>query len=306
MLHHGFSIDPEAKTLVLGRRSREALRAGTLIPKMEQALQKGQNLLILDVGPFDLVPVDEKDLGNLQGGRVVPDPQQEELPLPFGASAVFREMPEPESCIHPTEEGLELWKNIHKENTRLWNGSRGGVIVPASSMEVKGMAPEALLKSWVERGADAAEIRSGECTVLELGGLYAFREDEAVIADLRQRVRFLVDDAPALAGRIDPNGVPRRIPLGELYQESSGQASDITSLALCGKDLRQSPLQSIAFGPGRGRVILSQLITSGRLKATVPHPHDVEDHPRWSLKPDPAAAHLLLGMVEWLEAPGKL
>ena len=85
----------------------------------------------------------------------------------------------------------------------MWNGYRGGLTVPAYDMSVAGLSARSFLEQWAARGADRARLTGGgRYYGYELQGFYAFSDkagDPAVEAALKERVRFLIEDAPALA-----------------------------------------------------------------------------------------------------------
>jgi len=187
-----------------------------------------------------------------------------------------------------------LWADLPPQATQLWNGLRGGLIAPAADMELAGLSPDAYVALWAERGADPALIGGRPYYAHELAGRYAFstEDHEAARDDLRQRVRFLVEDAPALASAINPEAPIRSHDLSDGYRQSTGGAAQgLTPLANCGMNLLRAPVMAVDFGPGRGRLILSQLLTAGRL---------AEGHGEpglYGLRPDPAAQQVVLNMM---------
>ena len=209
-----------------------------------------------------------------------------------GISLDFREMAEAESCLHPAADDASLWQHLPQQATWLWNGLR--LVAPAYDVAAVGLNPDAFIASWVARGADAELIKGAEYLAYELAGFYAFatKPDDAVMAELRQRVRFLVEDAPALAISINPNAPIITRNLAELYAQSSGgQAETLTPLANCGKNLSRTPVVEISFGATKGKLILSQLFTAGRLA-----PEFIgEGH--YGIRNDPAAQQFVLNML---------
>lgn len=193
----------------------------------------------------------------------------------------------------PPESFLDLCDRIGL--TWLWNGLRGGLIAPAADMELQGMRREALLATWTARGADAAAIREGRCIAYELAGYYAFSErpSEDAVRQLRQRVKFLADDAPALAASLDPRAPLREHDLGKLYAGASAtaQAEDVKALASCGKSLFRSPVVEVFMGPGRGKLMLSQLLTAGRLAS------GFGTEGLYGVRADAAAQQFVLNMI---------
>ena len=167
---------------------------------------------MLDSGPVHLGQgyLDKGQLGPLQGVTVLTNGQRETHALPFGVQVHFQEIAEPESHVHPSAVDDGLWKGLPKQATWLWNGLRGGLIAPATGMELTGVKRGALLQSWQQRGADPQMIQRGRCHAYELEGYYEFSEkarDPEAIRRLKEKVKFLVEDAPALKQRVNP-GAP--------------------------------------------------------------------------------------------------
>ncbi len=289
----------QAEAILGGRAMWEALgRDPAAAAGLESALQRGCGAVLLDVGPRPLGQgyLDGGDLGPLQGGMWIQQPQVETTPLPMGVTLEFAEMPEPESCLHPAENGQALWNHLPREASWLWNGYRGGLIVPAADMQPSGLSREAFVALWTQRGADPEVLVSGACLAYELAGFYAFSSEpsQAVQRGLREKVRFRVDDAPALAGAINPNAPIRTIDLAAGYQAAAtGRARSLTALARCGKNLTRSPVQAVEFGPGDGRLLISQLLTQGRLA------DGFGSEGSYGVRPDPAAAQMVLNMIDY-------
>ena len=168
--------------------------------------------------------------------------------------------------------------------------------VPGLAGDPGQVAPGTL---WVSRGANPQAIRSGHCIVYELGGFYAFSEEpsETAQVQLRERVSFLIEDAPALQASINPLGPIAELDLGALYREGTGQAERFAPLAECGKNLFRSPVVEIGFGTSRGRLVVSQLITAGRLAGGYTHPEIHVSNPHYALRPDPAAQQFVLNLM---------
>ncbi len=294
----------QAEVVVVGRNSWQKLSQGALSDALQQASQRGARVVLLDCGPFDLGQGygADGDLGPLQGGRRVSEPRECEVELWDGLRLRFRELGEPESCIHANEDGEVLWRHLANENTWLWNGLRGGLIVPAWALDIVGLQGDALISTWAERGADPDDIRAGCCLAYELAGMYAFAKnpDDAIRNGLRERVRFLIEDAPALAGSIDPEAEIRVVDLGRLYAESVQSGTSVRVLARCGRGLAQAPVQAIVQEEGAGAVIISQAITRGRLIPGFYHEEVPEGNPHYDLRPDPAAQQWLLNLLQYI------
>jgi beta-galactosidase len=181
----------------------------------------------------------------------------------------FKQIAEPESHVHPDRNNDMLWENVPRDHTWLWNGLRGGIIVPATSMEISGLSQDAYLSNWAAKGAEKNKIKSDSYFAYDLQGYYRFSEspnDEKLMNELRREVKFLVEDAPALKGSINPNAPVEITDLTMGFISSkNGQAKTMQPLVNCGRNLILTPVILIDFGEGKGRLILSQLVTKGRL-----------------------------------------
>ena len=130
------------------------------------------------------------------------------------------------------------------------------------------MAGKVFKAVWKSRGMDMSLLDGESCFAYELAGYYRFSPsyDGKEMESLRNRVRFLVEDAPALKNSIDPEAPISVYNLTEMYQKSlDGKAEGQTPLVSCGKSLSRTPAIEISFGGRKGKLILSQLITAGRL-----------------------------------------
>ncbi len=266
--------DANASVIVTSLNTWKQIAAGdqSLLNNLEQAIDKGISVVMLDAGERYLgqgYPLKNGDLGPLQGVARVTDPKITTYNLFKGVSLKFTEAAEPESHIHADKNNNSLWKNIPKEYTWLWNGLRGGLIVPAADMEFSGLSADAFLSQWKARGADETAIKSGSYYSYELQGFFEFSSkanDDALTKKLKDKVAFLVQDAPALANAINPATPVKVTNLGEEYRASlNGHAQGFTPLANSGKNLTRMPVASIDFGKGKGGLIVSQLLTAGRL-----------------------------------------
>jgi len=260
-------------------------------------LQRGKHVVMLDVGPRPLGEgyPDPDIVRNLQGQPRVAE-KVEQFELFAGLKLVSRRLPEPESCIHPSEDASsnDLWFNLPREATQLWNGLRGGLIVPASDLELIGLSPAAFESAWQSRGADIAALRAGNYFAYELAGYFEFStgESDAAVKRLKSRVKFLVDDAPALAMAINPNAPVRTHGLSEMLAASAtGQAQRVVPLVNAGKNLTRVPVLRVEFDPGHGRLIVSQLLTANRINRGFAEPG------AYGLRYDPAALQFTLNMI---------
>lgn len=263
---------------------------------LKKAIRRGCSVVILDIGHMDLgqeYPMMNDDLNPLQGSKSVEYPEILEIDLFYGIKILFRELAESESCIHPSESDNSLWENLDKQATWLWNGLRGGLIVPARDMEVTGLGSSAFISLWASRGADVASIKGNSYFAYELAGFYAFSKEKDGENELRAKVKLLVEDAPALQLAIDADAPIKVFDLVNLYKQSTkGQVESLIPLASCGKNLTRTAVTQINFGKGKGKLIISQVITNGRL---------VRGYGRkglYGICPDPAAAQFVLNMLK--------
>ena len=268
----------------------------------QDRLQHHVSVVLLDAGPQPLgvgYSAGTQRGGPLEGAPTVSNPSVlQSLSLFGGVTVSFRETAEPESTIQQPAIDKQLWQGVPHEATWLWNGLRGGLIVPAADMSVEGLGGDAILSTWQVRGADPAGIKNGSYFAYELAGYYAFstkENDEAVSATLRKRVKFIVEDAPALAMSVNPNAPITVTDLGKLYTQSTsnGQTATLTPLANAGKGLSRIPVVKLTFGEGSGSVVISQLLTAGRLaNDPLNSPQEV-----YHLRYDPIAVQFVLNML---------
>ncbi|HEX2951792.1 MAG TPA: glycoside hydrolase, partial [Armatimonadota bacterium] len=203
---HGLTMcalgDPAASVAIISRKTWELLQTDRiLLGLLEATVMGGCGLVMLDIGPRELGQgyLEGGDLGPLQAVMTIANPGTVTVDLLGGMMLEFTETPEPESCVHPSEADNSLWAGLDQQATWLWNGLRGGLMVPARDMTPLGMNAEAFLTLWGNRGADVTSITGTEdYMAYELCGFYAFSlgESDQVQHDLRARVRFLYDDAP--------------------------------------------------------------------------------------------------------------
>ena len=290
------AIGPHADVvLVSGALWSEINDSSDLNAALRQAVEAGIPAVLLNVGPQFLGEGYAEDpyMGSVDGAPRVPEPRSEQASV-LGLALTFEELAEPESCLHPDAANASLWFNLDSQSGCLWNGLKGGLTTPAASMKPGGLKQEAFLAFWESQGADAQAIRAGHCVAYELAGQYAFAKEpsEQVQAELRQRVRFLVEDAPALEASIDPNGPVVLHDLGVLYRESRyGAAESITPLAACGRDLARTPIIAVELGAGHGRLVISQALTDHRLAS------GYEEPGLYGRRVDPVAQQMVFNMM---------
>ncbi len=288
---------PEAKILVTSAATWTKLSRNSHVKYLlKKAIGRGCSVVMLDIGPMDLGQeylTMNDDLSCLPGSKSVKNPETLEIDLFYGIKILFHKLAEAESCIHPSESDNSLWENLDQQATWLWNGLRGGLIVPARDMEVTGLGPSAFVSLWRSRGADVALIKGNSYFACELAGFYAFSKEKNAENELRAKVKLLVEDAPALQLAIDSDAPIKVFDLVNLYKQSKkGQIKNLIPLASCEKNLTRTPVTQINFGKGKGKLILSQLITNGRL---------AKGYGRkglYGIRPDPAAAQFVLNMLK--------
>lgn len=289
-----------ARLIVSSLNTWQQIAAGdaTTKAKIDQAIQNGISVLLLDVGDRKLgqgYPEKTGDLGNLQGLDKVLNPTVNTYNLIPGVYLVCTQAAEPESHLHADTQNDALWYKLPREYTWLWNGYRGGLLMPASEIEISGLSKEAFLTQWKARGADVDKITSGNYYAYDLQGFYQFstKENDAdTIRKLKEYVKFLVEDAPALASSINPLSPVKMTNLSKEYgQSSDGKARQITVLANAGKNLTRTPVLMVDFGEGKGKMILSQLLTAGRLDK------NKFSNSAFDVRYDPVAVQMVLNMM---------
>ena len=170
----------------------------------------------------------------------VTDPKITHYDLFGGLSLTCTEAAEPESHIHPDSVHTELWRRLTPRHTALWNGLRGGLIAPAADFDVQGLSREAFSTQWSRRGADVGRMEQGDYYAYELCGFFAFDsqpDNKEVIRELRRKVEFLVEDAPALALSVNPKAPVRVTDLGRGYRNSAqGSGAELVPPAAAGQN----------------------------------------------------------------------
>jgi hypothetical protein len=276
----------------------------TLKALLSKSVNEGRSALLLDVGTQFLgqgYPENEGELGPLQGSSKITEQKRTTTHVFGSVSLVFAQAAEPESHLHAHQENSVLWNNLAEDDTWLWNGYRGGLIVPADTMEVLGLSRDSFFNLWVERGADGQGIRNNpDYTAYALEGSHAFSTDpeadqEEVIQGLRDHVRFIQQDAPAIAAYINPGAPVEITALNEEYSKLSASMQRkmvVEPMAVAGKGLRKVPVVWISFGDDSGSVIVSQLLTQGRLAKGFGRGG------LYGVRYDPAAVQMVLNMIQ--------
>ncbi len=269
----------------------------------------------LDMGPQGLgqgyplagAPSDALALGPLQAVATVAQPRDSTYQLLPGLKLQFAEVAEPESNLHPdtaAQTKQRTLKHLDHEDLWLFNGMRGGLAVPAWDMKVLGLRAEAVRVAWVSRGADAKQLASGKpYYAYELNGYYAFSasgDDKGIEKGLRDRVRFLMEDAPALRNVLNPDGRINKQNLSSLTAaHPDGAVVELRPLLCAGKGLTKTPTTFVRLANGQTH-IFSQLMTRQRL-ASVPNPdpNPLHNHGAYTIGIDPVAQQLVLNWLAW-------
>jgi len=264
---------------------------------IENRIRKGMNVVFTDAGPQWLgAGYEDESLENaFQAQPVVKVPKQVNQIFTLGVKINFTQTAEPESHIHPNSENSSLWKGLQHDYGWLWNGYRGGLITPSANMDISGLGGTALKALWQKRGADTSQIKNG-LVAYELQGFYAFsnkRNDSETRKKLKEKVAFLVADAPALQASVNPNAPILESDL-KIQIASAGKAegTEILVLSVCGKNLVRTPVVQIGFGLGKGKMMVSQLLMEGRLAPSF------QDQNVYAVRKDPVAIQMLINMVE--------
>jgi beta-galactosidase len=267
---HGIAtVAADAADVVLfGRSGWESLDHHR--PTIDAALGRGAGVAMLDIGPELLGVGYDRANDHLQASPQVKAARSQRRALVRGVTLDFHELPEPESCLFPAAGDARAFAGLQPNDLSLWNGLRGGLAAPACDMQVSGLSAAAYLSQWVARGGDAEAIAAGRQVAYVLAGQYAFagRPDQAVADALRARVKFLVEDAPALAATTDWRARIDCVDLGAGWRAAAeAQAVRLRPLATCGRHLVRSPAVQVDMDPSRGggRLVLSQCLTRGRL-----------------------------------------
>lgn len=293
--------DPSAKIILLSKIGWEKIASSdkTFISYLEQSVSSGKSVIILDAGERYLgqgYPLNKNDLGPLQAVASKPNTTTKTYELFGGIRLSFSEAAEPESHIHPDRNNSSLWNNIPADHTWLWNGMRGGLITPATNFEFSGLSSSAFLAQWLPRGADEARISKDSYFAYSMEGFYEFSdsmEDNDAKTRLKNKVNFLINDAPALANSLNPNAPVIITDLAKEFRESKNRmGEELIPMVNSGKNLTRTPVIMIKFGNGKGNLIVSQLLTAGRLSG------GFGEDGLYGVRYDPVAIQFVLNMME--------
>ncbi len=283
------SID-EGDIIVLSATSWERLASGDgeINKMLESSIGKGVSVVMLDVGPQSL-------------GKAYPEQGESlysyEYPLFGGITVAFKEVSEPETNIFPDINDSTLWNHLPDYYRGMWNGLRGDLVVPAWEMDVRGLNADMFLELWVARGADEAVIKSGQpYFAYELHGYYDYSskpDDAETLRRLRASVKQKIEDAPSLAVFVDPDSPIKQTYISSGYKRAyAGQAKRIIRMVNAGKNLTRVPVIMVEFGDGKGNLIVSQLLTAGRIS------HAKEMGVPYERRFDETAVQIVLNMME--------
>lgn len=292
----------KAGVLLLSALSWNRLAKGdsTVNQLIEQAINRGTSVVMLDVGPQSLgkgYPVEGQSLKSLLNPPSVSKPRTQDYPL-FGSIILhFKEAAEAETNLFPDVKNHALWQYLPADYSGMWNGLRGDLVVPAWEMEVQGVNADLFLEQWTARGADETAIRSGQSYYgYELHGYYDFStkaNDDETKARLKASVMQKIEDAPSLAVFINPNIPIKQTDVSAGYRNANaGMAQSMQRLANAGKNLTRVPIIGIRFGGGKGNLLISQLLTAGRLA------HIEKTGKPFERRYDETAVQMVLNMIE--------
>lgn len=264
--------------------------------RVEAAVSAGAGLLLTQVGPRALGE------GYLEGrsvradGLTATDEQNWTESLPFGLTVNYHSLPEPESCCHRAPASEPYWKGLHRQALQVSNGYRGGLNAPAAGMTVEGLGREAYLRQWTSRGASPELFEHENAVAYSLCGFYAFAEEpnDAVCGRLRDHVRLLIEDAPSLQDSADPEAPIGVEEIAAVYRALPQRRSELHPIAVCGRTLERAAAFVLRLENVRGPIIISQLLTEGRLHADYAQPGMDGPHT------DPEMVRLVLNMMDEL------
>ena len=265
----------EAEVILLSSSAWRQLSSGdrSVRQMVERAINRGASVVMLDVGPQSLgkgYPVEGQSLKSLLNPPSVSKPRLQDYPL-FGSIILhFKEAAEAETNIFPDIKNNSLWNHLPPDYRGMWNGLRGDLVVPAWEMEVQCVNADLFLEQWTARGADETAIKSGASYyAYELHGYYAFSDiadDDQVKQRLKASVLQKIEDAPSLAVFINPNiPIKQTDVLAGYKNANTGMAQSMQRMVNAGKNLTRLPVIAIQFGKGKGNLLISQLLTAGRL-----------------------------------------
>lgn len=293
---------PSPAVLLLSASSWNRLAKGdsTVNKLIEMAIGHGTSVVMLNVGPQSLgkgYPIEGQSLKSLLNPPSVSNPRLQDYRL-FGSIILhFKEAAEAETNLFPDAKNKTLWQRLPTDYRGMWNGLRGQLVVPAWEMEVQGVNADLFMEQWVARGADEKAIKSGlPYYAYELHGYYGFSakaDDAEACQQLKSSVMQKIEDAPSLAVFINPDIPIKQVDLAAGYKNANvGMAESMQRMANAGKNLTKVPVISIRFGGGKGSMLVSQLLTAGRLADTG------KTGKPYERRYDETAVQMVLNMIE--------
>lgn len=292
----------DANLVVLSSPTWKRISAGdkSVGNQIEEAIGKGISVVMLDVGPQTLgkgYPIEGQSLKSLLNPPSVSNPRLLSYPL-FGSIILnFKESAEAETNILPDRSNNSLWSRLPDGYRGMWNGLRGCLAVPAWELEVQGVNADLFLEQWAARGADVQSVKSGRpYYAYELHGYYEYSDkadDYMAKQRLHDQVMQKIEDAPSLAVFINPDIPIKTTDLASGYRNANaGMAERMVRMVNAGKNLTKVPVIGIMFGSGKGNLIVSQLLTAGRLS-----PHNTMGK-AFARRFDGTAVQMVLNMME--------
>lgn len=292
----------KANVMLLSSISWRRLSSGDqrINQMIERAINNGISVVMLDVGPQLYgkgYPVEGESLKSLLNPPSVSNPKLYDYPL-FGSIIIhFKEAAEAETNIFPDSKDASLWAYLPDGYRGMWNGLRGDLVLPAWEMEVRGVNADLFLEQWAARGADEAVIKSGQpYYAYELHGYYDYStkaNDEETLQRLRASVMQKIEDSPSLAVFINPNIPIKQTDISAGYRNANtGMAKHMIRMVNAGKNLTKVPVVKIEFGEGKGNLLVSQLLTSGRIS------HLSETEKPYERRYDETAIQMVLNIIE--------
>lgn len=288
---------------VLGNKTWNKMKQNDkkLLSELESTINRGVSVLLLDVGNKFLgkeYPSKENDFVSVVNSDLIKyQKTKDSVNFVFGSNITISKTAEAESHIHPATTDSKLYEKMKPDFCWLWNGMRGGIVCPAEEMEIDGLDTTSFKNYWVLRGASQDAIVSKDYYAYQLEGFYDFSEkkqDAEMIKKLRAKVQFLLDDAPALAGKINPDA---NIKITNLHTEYKllqyADKFEITPLVYAGKNLTRIPVIQMNFGARKGKMIVSQLLTEDRL-------YNKSKKKWYQAAEDETAKQLVLNMIKCL------
>ena len=287
----------EACDLVLGAAAaaQRLERDAALRAHVEAAVRDGAGMLLLELGPRALGEGYLEDKYSVcTDGRTRFSVREWTQALPFDLMLRFHALPEPESCCHRAPGSEPFWEGLQRQALQISNGYRGGLNAPAAAMTVEGIGREAYRAQWLARGATPELFDAQDGVAYEICGYYAFsnQPDEAVRERLLQKFKRQLEDAPSLAEQVYPDADVNVEHVSRRYRSLPERSGQLEPVVVCGHALERAVVVSLQLEGVGGRILLSQLLTGGRLHPRFAQPGVYGAHY------DPEMARLVLNMMQ--------